>query len=222
MRDQLIHYVDLLFAGAAGAADVKQEILQNTLDRYDDLIAQGKPPQAAYSLAISGIGDLSEILTAPASEPPMPVLAATPEKKPKWKKYVRAIAVFLYIICAIPLIVLSELGMDILGLCATISIAAVATVAIMVASEDGKEKDEDEDKDEDKDEDEKEENLTPRQSLRKAVRKTVSSVGLVVYFVVSFSTGAWHITWLIFPMISAVQGVVTACMDLKEAKENEK
>ena len=44
MRDQLIQYVDLLFAGAADCEDIKQEILQNTLDRYDDLIAQGFAP----------------------------------------------------------------------------------------------------------------------------------------------------------------------------------
>ena len=44
MREQLISYVDLLFAGAEDADDIKQEILQNTLDRYDDLINQGKSP----------------------------------------------------------------------------------------------------------------------------------------------------------------------------------
>ena len=47
MRDQLIQYVTLLFAGAQDCADTKQEILQNTLDRYDDLVAQGKSPEAA-------------------------------------------------------------------------------------------------------------------------------------------------------------------------------
>lgn len=39
MREQLIQYVQLLFAGAADCDDTRQEILQNTLDRYDDLIA---------------------------------------------------------------------------------------------------------------------------------------------------------------------------------------
>lgn len=42
MRDQLVQYVSLLFAGAENCEDTKQEILQNTLDRYDDLIAEGK------------------------------------------------------------------------------------------------------------------------------------------------------------------------------------
>ena len=62
MRDQLIQYVSLLFAGAENCEDTKQEILQNTLDRYDDLIAEGKTPEAAYRLAITGIGDINEIL----------------------------------------------------------------------------------------------------------------------------------------------------------------
>ena len=70
MREQLEQYVNLLFAGAADAEDIKQEILQNTLDRYDDLVAQGKVPEAAYRLAIAGIGDINEILgTKPLSSP---------------------------------------------------------------------------------------------------------------------------------------------------------
>ena len=61
MRDKLKTYIDYLFAGApqtAATAETKAEILQNTLDKYDDLIAEGKTPEAAYSLAVSGIGDL--------------------------------------------------------------------------------------------------------------------------------------------------------------------
>lgn len=71
MREQLIQYVNLLFAGAADCEDVKQEILQNTLDRFDDLVNQGKSPEAAYRLAISGIGDINEILgSAPVKKAP--------------------------------------------------------------------------------------------------------------------------------------------------------
>ena len=50
MRDNLKAYIDLLFAGApqsAQTAETKAEILQNTLDKYDDLIDQGETPQAA-------------------------------------------------------------------------------------------------------------------------------------------------------------------------------
>lgn len=78
MKEELIQYINLLFAGAKDCEDIRQEILQNTLDRYDDLIAQGKVPEAAYRLAISGIGDISEILDAP---PTSPTSDAAPSRK---------------------------------------------------------------------------------------------------------------------------------------------
>ena len=96
MKEKLIQYVDLLFAGAQDCEDIKQEILQNTLDRYDDLIAEGKVPEAAYRLAIAGIGDISEILgTSPAQPKATPATAipATSDGDTDDKKKMRAIAV---------------------------------------------------------------------------------------------------------------------------------
>lgn len=210
MKDQLIRYVDLLFAGAPDAGDIRQEILQNTLDRYDDLITQGKAPEAAYSLAISGIGDVSELLgsnQSPAVTAAAPSVPATAEK-PLWKRLLRAFGILLYIICPIPLFVLGELGMDTIGLCGTLAIVAVAT-ALMILSG-GKAKKQ-----------EQTEPPSPRQELRNAVNTIIWTVGLALYFIVSFLTGAWYITWLIFPMIGAVQGLVRAVMDLKEAGKYE-
>ena len=133
MREQLIQYVELLFAGAQDCEDIKQEILQNTLDRYDDLVDQGKVPEAAYRLAIAGIGDINEILGTPMQTAPIQTQAAAePEDgdTPK-KKLLRAIAVGLYIICILPLIILDG---HILGFCGTLSIVAVATVLIMLGA----------------------------------------------------------------------------------------
>ena len=218
MRDQLIRYVDLLFAGAPDASDVKQEILQNTLDRYDDLIAQGKAPAAAYSLAISGIGDVSEILSSrnPSSSP----IYESMEPKnssddpgrplaPAWKKLLRAIGVCLYIICPIPLFILSEIGMDTIGLCGTLGIVAVATALMVIAS--GRNTPAEKQQESAPADD-------PRSELRKAVNSIIWAVGLCLYFLLSFATNAWYITWIIFPLIGAVQGLAAACMDLKEAK----
>lgn len=78
MKEELIQYVNLLFAGAHDCEDIRQEILQNTLDRYNDLIVQGKVPEAAYRLAISSIGDIHEILGAPTTSP---TVDAAPSRK---------------------------------------------------------------------------------------------------------------------------------------------
>lgn len=206
MRDQLIQYVNLLFAGAKDCEDIKQEILQNTLDRYDDLIAEGKVPEAAYRLAITGIGDLSDILGAgnhSEAAPVQPVInrnTQVPSDNPA-KKLGRAIAVGLYIISILPLILLSELGMDIIGLCATVSIVAVATVLMILCSK------------KEQEEKEPEENQSP---LHRSVKSLIWTIGLAVYFLLSFMTNAWHVTWLIFPLTGAVNGLVAAILDLKE------
>ena len=216
MRDQLEQYVNLLFAGASDCEDIKQEILQNTLDRYDDLIAQGKVPEAAYRLAITGIGDVNEILgIKPKAAPVYSPAAPKPETKSDdtpMKKLLRAVAVGLYIISFIPLFILSELGMSTIGLCCTIAIAAVATVLIMLGAKKASEEEEKESKSA---------NLTPQQELKKSITKLIGAITLVVYLIVSFLTRAWHITWLIFPIGGAVKGLVSAILDLKEAKKYE-
>ena len=205
MREQLIQYVELLFAGARDCEDIKQEILQNTLDRYDDLMASGKVPEAAYRLAIAGIGDINEILgtTVP------PVAALNPAEKSDGgdnfaKKILRATAVGLYIISILPLIILCELGMEILGLCGTLAIVAVATVMIMLGAK--KEKPAEQEKDEE-----------PQSELSKSLIGLIWALGLGVYFLVSFTTGAWHMTWVFFPILGALDSLVSAIIRNQEA-----
>ena len=215
MREQLQQYVELLFAGAPDSEDIKQEILQNTLDRYDDLIAQGKVPEAAYRLAIAGIGDISEILgtvpTGAISAPPVREAAPEADTAAAKRKRNRAIAIGLYIICIIPLIVLSSFGLDILGLCATLSIVAVATVAIIQNQE----------PDDEEDIHQSQKTDSPRGELHKSIRSLIGIITLIVYLAVSFLTGAWYITWLIFPLSGAVKGLIKAILDLKEAVDHE-
>lgn len=211
MREQLIQYVNLLFAGAADAEEIKQEILQNTLDRFDDLVSQGKSPEAAYRLAISGIGDINEILgtapKSPASSAPVMNNPAEPETEADIKrKKTRAIAVALYILCAVPLILFSSLlSWDIIGLCLTLAMVAYATYLMIITGK----KDDDE---------EEEDNHTPspRKKLKKSIGSLVWAIGLAVYFILSFATGAWYITWILFPIIGCVDGLIDAIIDLKE------
>lgn len=213
MREQLIQYVELLFAGASDSEEIKQEILQNTLDRFDDLVAQGKSPEAAYRLAITGIGDINEILGAathaPAATASVPVQTVQPETEEDIRrKKIRAGAIALYIICALPLIVLSTFGLDILGLCLTLLIVAFATYLMIVTGK----------KDDDEDEKESKEAKHP---LKESIGNIIWVVGLVLYFGSSFYTGAWHITWLIFPIMACVRGLSDAIIDLAEVKKHE-
>lgn len=202
MREQLIQYVNLLFAGAADCEDIKQEILQNTLDRYDDLIAQGKVPEAAYRLAISGIGDINEILgTVPTPAAVSAAPSSADEADTPRKKRMRAFAIGLYILCPLPLIFMSELGADILGLAGTLVLVAIATVMMILNA---------------KKEEQKEKKEDNRSPLQKSVSSLLWAVGLSVYFLVSFISGAWHITWVIFPILGALDSFLMALIQQKE------
>ena len=216
MREQLTQYVNLLFAGAPDTDDIKQEILQNTLDRYDDLIAQGKAPEAAYRLAISGIGDVNEILSSISPASAQVNVVSNPiqdEAEEKKNKQIRGVAIAMYILCAIPLIILSEFGYDILGLCLTLALVATATYLMIIT------------KSSDDDEDEEEEEIksnSPKSELKKSIEKLIFAIGLVAYFAISFSTGAWYITWVIFPIMACIEGLANAIIDLKEVNSNER
>ena len=206
MREQLIQYVNLLFAGAPDCDEMKQEILQNTLDRYDDLIAAGKVPEAAYRLAISGIGDINEILGASSVSSPAYSQPANPEDKNEEdnKKKLRATAIALYILCPIPLFIASEFGLSTLGLCGLLSIVGVATAMIIVSSKHDVPE-------------ELPKELTEQELKRKSIKTAINTAGLTIYFLLSFITRMWTITWLVFPITAAVWELTKAIWDLKEA-----
>ena len=217
MKEKLIQYVDLLFAGATGSEEIKQEILQNTLDRYDDLIAEGRSPESAYRIAISGIGDINEILgqgfqtrSSTATAPSATAPRNSSSKDSSTKKILQAVAVGLYIISLVPLIILSEIHMETLGLCATLGICAVATVLIVLGS-----------KNQENAQPYPPKSSSPSKALCESICHTVWVVALVLFFLISFLTGAWFITWLIFPVAGAVQGLIKAIFDLKEANDHE-
>lgn len=222
MREQLVQYVNLLFAGTDGVEDIREEILQNTLERFDDLVARGAAPEQAYRQAIAGIGDVGEIIGVrsapqePAQEPaedynPLPDFEGT---APAIARLMRGVAIFLYIISPIPIILLDSLGWGNVGVCIFLSIVAIATLLLLTFSGGKKEKTEKTEKPQ-KTAAEKNADAPANRNLERSIKKLMRTLALVLFFIVSFSTGAWLVTWLIFPIEKALEGVACACLDLK-------
>lgn len=216
MREQLAQYVDLLFAGSDGAEEIKQEILQNTLDRFDDLVARGSTEEAAYRQAIAGIGDVGELLggESPDARPqpeivdPLPGFEGT---APAVARMMRAVAIFLYIVSPVPLLLLDTLGWDNIGMCLTLVIVAIATLLLLTFKVPAGKKAA-------QDSQQATGTAEGRKNLDASIKKLMRTLGVVLYFVISFSTGAWLVTWLIFPIEKALEGVVCAGLDLREGK----
>lgn len=202
MRERLIQYIDLLFAGMKDAEDIKQEIMQNTLDRFDDLVAQGKTPEAAYSLAISGIGDLSEILND--CQEPSAQTQAAPTQAPQESdvsgttaKLLHSIAIALYILCPIPLFILQNE----LGLCGLLGIVAIATALIIFSRRHSAQA---------------VAPVTAKQRILTGINTAVWIIAIVLYGKISDLTDAWYITWVIFPAAACVCGIIKCCFYIRE------
>lgn len=113
MEPKLRDYIENLFVSAPKtkqAYELKEEIICNVIERYHDLLAQGKTEGDAYNQAIAGIGDINELIAELGGE----VLEEgeyTDEQMSVIKSRqstFSAIAVALYILCATPIILLSD------------------------------------------------------------------------------------------------------------------
>lgn len=202
MREQLARYVELLFAGTTDTYEIQQEILQNTLDKYDDLTDQGKSPEAAYRLAISGIGDINEILATSEPQQPSPAQPADPSVGSK--KLLRAIAIALYILCPVPLF-MSDGGTW--GLCLMLVVIAIATALIIYAGKNSAAP--------------AAPTVPAENNPKQIARGIIWGAGIPLYISVSFITNAWYITWVLFPLMACIQGLTSAIIDLKEACKHE-
>ena len=105
-----------------------------------------------------------------------------------------------------PVIIPSEFGMETVGIVMMFIMIATATVMLVYNSMTRLVKDDDDEKEE-------KEIIPP---ARKAINTAVSSIALVVYLALSFITGAWHITWVIFIISSLTKKLVKAIFELKE------
>lgn len=126
MRKKLIAYVNDLFAQAPKnpqARDLHDEILLNTLDRFDEEVAAGQPEQAAFDAAVAGIGDIDELLEPLGANKPDVIFR-------------RVIAIALYVCCVIPVILTEAFGgvAETVGVCLMFVLAALATYLLLSAN----------------------------------------------------------------------------------------
>ncbi len=135
------------------------------------------------------------------------------DKKAKFARNI-AISVGLYIISLVAIILFSSLfEQPIIGVCLFFTLIAIAT-GIIIYSSIVYGKSEKEKEREDKE---------PKNIVLKQVTNIIDILGVIIYLLVSFLTGAWHISWIIFIVIGLINAIVKLIFGLKgEIKEDEK
>ena len=209
MNEKLRRYIDDLFANAPStvrAVELKEELFQNLTDKYNDLIAEGKSEESAYNIAIASIGDVDGLISGLSGARSVETQASK-----KRSAIITAIAIALYILCPVPVIWLQHEG----GVVLLFVFVAVATALLIY---NGVTRERYVKADDTMVEDFKEWKHHGRQK-NKAVDAIVGSFWLIavcVYIVVSFMTGAWHITWIIFLIAAAVSSMIRGLFMLKQ------
>jgi len=209
MNEKLRHYIDDLFANAPStvrAVELKEELFQNLTDKYNDLLAEGKSEESAFNIAIASIGDVDSLISGLTGEK-----RPENEKSKKRSAILVAIAISLYILCPVPVILLqSEIG--VMGLFLFVAIATALLIYNGVTRERYVNAD-------DTMVEEFKEWKQNNKQKNKAVDAIIGSFWLIavcVYIVVSFMTGAWHITWIIFLIAAAVASMIKGLFMLKQ------
>lgn len=218
MIDELRTYIDKIFESAPktrAAYELKEELVANSTERYLDLVEEKIPEKEALDIVINSIGDINELF--PDVDTKKQVLSSAHENLKKTALY-KSLAIGMYIIGFCVMVAVSEFTpYESLGFILMILIAAIATcilVYVSMAYPNYKKKDET------VVEEFKEWNSSQKRnkSIRGSVNTIVWMITLILYFVISFTTMAWQITWITFLIGGCAQAIVNLLFQLYDYK----
>ena len=183
------------------------------------MIAEGRTPEAAYNIAVASIGDMDELLAglhgAPSSEG-LPITKEALDKGRRKSAVLISVAVMMYIMSVLPPILLSDTIFENKLAPALMFIMIAVATALLIYNNLTKPRYQ---RTDDSIVEEFKEWQEQTDSSRRAMRALSSAlwaVIVVIYIVVSFWTMAWHITWVIFLIGVAVEGILKAIFELKK------
>ena len=215
MNEKLRNYIESIFEDAPKTKEVvelKEEMLQNLIDKYNDLITEGKSSDAAYNIATASIGDVNELIYQLRSHSTVPMnYEKELLKSKKQSALFISIAVMLYILSVVP-VILSNNG--IIGIVIMFVMIAIAT-GLIIYNQISKPKFSKKDNTIVEEFKEWKANKVEHNSTYKAISSAMWSIVTVIYFIISFITFAWHITWIVFLIGAAIQSIIKAAFELK-------
>ncbi|WP_343251024.1 permease prefix domain 1-containing protein [Diplocloster hominis] len=227
MNENLKNYLDDVFKKAPKtrkALELKEELLSNSQDRYEDLIHSGTSEEDAYDMVVSSIGNVEELFDSLHEEVGMDL--ETRIELRKKMALTKTVATGLYILSFVVLLLFTIIDsmipvnadLSLIGFMLMIIIDIVPTCMLVYSSSlyGSYKKTEDTIVEDFK---EWQFNSKRNKSIRNAVSAVLWTLTLVLYFFISFMTFAWYATWIIFLAALCAQAVIILMFRLKEAKE---
>lgn len=214
MNEKLKNYVEKIFENAPKtkkAYDLKEEIISNLIDKYNDLKSSGKTEDESYNIAISNIGDIGELVSNLKDGDVFNVEKTEQERK-KSALFISA-AVGLYIFGLIPPILCSELSgaeeLETIGVLAMFFMWGIATMLLVY---NGVSKPKYKGVDNTLVEEFKEwKSLKENENTKKAsIKSAMWSLVTAIYLIISFMFMAWAYSWIIFIIGEAISKIIDA------------
>lgn len=204
-------YMDQLFENAPmnhRTLELKEELIANAMEKYNDLILQGHSEDEAFQLVIGSMGDVRQLFAELGNDDDYTsayYLQWAKEAQEK-KAALTAVSVGLFLLAGVVLLIFllldwdnvklpffASMNLTILGLALALLICIVPAALLVYARR-----------------------IQPRTEAKAQRRKRFKQIkhsleGLmwvlitIFYFVVSFSTHAWYITWIVFLIGAAVE-----------------
>ncbi len=224
MEYRIREYMDQLFESAPRtqrAYELKIELTQNLIEKYYALVGEGKDPEDAYNLTIMSIGDVRELFSQLEDDEngdPVPPPVYYPQPQPDHRRaLVRTLAVMLFILSVVPPILFGELFGDSFldGALGPIGmfIMIAAGVGLLVYDKwahpqapqpvPGSVV---------KDFQQWQRQKTVKRHYIAAFNGAFWPLVLALYFILSFGTGKWYITWVIFLIAPAIDVIVNTLL----------
>ena len=221
MEDKLRRYVDGLFARTAPtkkAVELKEEMLQNMEDKYNDLIAEGKTPEAAYNIVVAGVGDVGALISELEVEAPDSPEYLEFEVARQRSAMLTAVAVVAYILSVLPLIVLEMFNSRFAGRIGVPFMLAVIACAtgLLVYNNMTKPKYIKGSATMVEEFREWQSGANDRKSMRRAISSALWTILVALYFIISFWTAAWHVTWILFLLGAAVEALINVFLTFRK------
>ncbi|MBD7911712.1 permease prefix domain 1-containing protein [Clostridium cibarium] len=218
MCEKFREKLDELFENAPEtyrARELKEELLANLMDKYNDLISSGKNEEEAFNIAISSIGDIDELIKSLKEKD---VLNYEDMKKSSKKNaLVLTIAIGLYIMSVVILIMFTEVLRinEEVSVCVMLTMDAVATCLIIYNSVSKPKYLKADDTIVEEFKEWKSANSKEKEVI-KSIKSIVWLVIFAVYFLSSYAFKIWSFSWVIFIIGVAIEKVIILSFQLRK------
>lgn len=223
MKEKIRRHLEELFSEAPKtrkAIELKEELTQNALEKYEDLVGEGYREEDAFQNVIGSIGDVSELFEVLEEKN---LLSLSTEDRRK-KALLTAVSVGLYVFAGAVFLFFNVIASFVgwygsfdyatLGLLLAVIICIAPTGMLVYANhmyptfrkeenslvEDYKEA---------------RHSANRKKAIRRSITLLIWTVTLTLYFIISFATWKWESTWIIFLIGCCIQALTLLILNLR-------